>query len=136
MSKSLNHFKTYKIEYDDEFYDKVINYYGGGDFDYSYGSIAKIGTILGFFNVYIPIYDYLNPPENEKLELISSNIISYTIDKALKLLNENSNPIIDGEKLFDGKIKSIDEDREGLIDTLKKLKILSDKGFFLVWDSD
>ena len=124
MGKSLNYFKTYKIE-DDE-----IKYIGGGSWGYTSNSISNLQYIISVSNVQIPEYDWQEPPK--ELELVNPTELIKAFIKGLELLEKEKNPIVDGEPFFsEYEIIELDKYRNNLIIILNDLLNLSQEGFFL-----
>ena len=111
MGKSLNIFKSYNISMSDFGY-KEIQYIDNNERDFTYTSINEISKYFEKQGIIIPIYDWLEPPTNEVLELIGPKEISKTISLILESCNEN------------------------IKETFIELKNFSDKDYYFVWDEE
>lgn len=111
MSKSLNVFKSYNIA-DCNFGYKEIQYIDNNEMDFTYTSIDKISKYFEKQGLKIPVYDWLEPPINEALDLINPEDVSIIIDL---ILNECS---------------------DNIKETFLELKKFSDKGYYFVWDEE
>lgn len=146
MGVSYNYFKEYKIgPTEDNPYDDVIQYINGDSYGIGFSTSGMLDLILEYCGALIPIYDWSEPPEDKKLELIEPGIVIDACNKALELLEKEKNPQLDYykdgncEPLFDEDYlerEPLDEANTRMVRRINEVKELSLEGYYITEKRD
>ncbi|MGE7843612.1 hypothetical protein ACQKNX_22885 [Lysinibacillus sp. NPDC093712] len=143
MGTSWTYFKNYEIKSVD-YEDERIYYLEDGDIDITFSTSAFLSTVLGHFDLLLPVYDIYYPPVSKKIDdLVDPQKVFEAAEKGIQLLTKEKNPFVNSfgytERLFDEddlRRESLEKLNANIIYYLEKIRDKSSEGFYWVknWD--